>query len=166
MPQVKYTTAKGLHQVSGKGVVGMRATVEVLTDLGAAGANRTALTADESGKIFLVPALTGGVQTIALPEATADTIGCKYTFIMTATAGKDFNIEGVEGNKIVGAVPKGDGDNAAAATSYSKVGFDENAIIGSRFTVTCVSTTDAIAYHLSEVVDGLAANTGGINLTA
>lgn len=164
MPQVKYTTAKGLHQVSGKGVVGMRATVEVLTDAGAGGANRTALTADESGKIFLVPALTGGTQTIALPEATADTIGCKYTFILTATAGQDFNVTGTAGNKIVGAVPKGDGDNNAISSGHDSIGFDENAVIGSRFTVTCVSTTDAIAYHLSEVFDGLAANTGGLNL--
>ncbi len=163
MPQVKYTTAKGLHQIAGKGVVGMRRTVEALSDAGAATAIRSILTVDESGKIFTVPALTTGIQTLNLPIPSADSIGCTYTFIAVATVGQDFNVQGGGTYKIVGVAPKGDGDNTAISQAYDKVGFDANAVIGSRFTVTCISTTAGVAWHVSEVVDGLAANTGGIN---
>jgi hypothetical protein len=43
-------------------------------------------------------------------------------------------------------------------------GFDANAVVGSSFKITCISTTAALAFLLHDVVDGLAANTGGINL--
>ena len=164
MPKVKYTTTKGLHQVAGKGVVGMRRSVEALGDAAAATAIRSILTVDESGTIFLVPALTSGTQTLNLPIPSADSIGCTYTFILTATAGQDFNVQGGGTYKIVAAAPKGDGDNTAVSQAYDKIGFDANAVIGSRFTVTCVSTTAGIAWHAHEIIDGLAANTGGINL--
>jgi hypothetical protein len=61
-------------------------------------------------------------------------------------------------------VPKGDGDNAAASDANDSVGFDANAVIGSRFSVTCISATAGTAWIAHDILDGLAANTGGINL--
>ena len=42
--------------------------------------------------------------------------------------------------------------------------FDENAVVGSSFKVTCLSSTAALAFLAHDIIDGLAANTGGINL--
>ena len=165
MPQVKFTNTKGLHQVSGRGSVGLRRTTELLVDQNAAGSNRSALTVDESGKIFLVPALNTGTQTIALPVASADSVGCSWTFIMTGTAGQILNIETSHASdKILAVKPKGDGDNTAISQGYDKIGFKAAAVIGSQFTITCISTTRAHAFIAHEVIDGLAANTGCINL--
>ena len=171
MPQVKYNTSKGLFQEAGRGVVGLRHKVEALTDAGAAAAVRAALTADESGTLFLVPNLTSaGPQTIALPTATVDTIGVHYKFLVTsnnstAAIGQVFNLTTPGSAKIIGLEPKGDGDNTAAgSTTYDVAGFTASAVMGSAFTITCISTTDAITWVLSDVVDGLAANTASINL--
>ena len=71
---------------------------------------------------------------------------------------------GAASEKILGAVPKGDGDNVAASDANDSVGFDANAIIGSRFSVTCISATAGTAWIAHDILDGLAANTGGINL--
>jgi len=90
-------------------------------------------------------------------------VGCTWTFVMIATAGQDFDITTNASEKIVGTTAKGDGDNAAAAQAADSVGFDANAIIGSRISITCVSSTAGIAFIAHDILDGLAANTGGIN---
>ena len=170
MPQVKFTNQKGLHQVSGRGVIGLRQKVELLSDAGAATTIRSALTVDESGKIFLVPNLTTGTQTLSLPALSEDSIGCSYRFLVTsnnstAAIGQIFNLTTPGSEKIIGLEPKGDGDNTAAGSStYDVAGFTASAVMGSAFTITCISTTAAIAWVISDVVDGLAANTGSINL--
>ena len=148
-------------QVTGV-VSGIRRDTELLVDGGAA-TSYTAITANQSGKIFLVPALTSGLHDITLPSC-AGAVGCTYTFVLTDTAGQDFDVLGADSEKILGAVSKGDGDNLAASDANDSVGFDANAIIGSRFSVTCVSSTAGIAWIAHDILDGLAANTAGINL--
>ena len=140
----------------------IRRNTQLLTDGGEA-TSYTALAASQSGLITLVPALTGGLHDITLPSC-ADAVGCTYTFVLIATAGQDFDVLGAASEKILGAVPKGDGDNVAASDANDSVGFDANAIIGSRFSVTCISATAGTAWIAHDILDGLAANTGGINL--
>ena len=165
MPQVKYTTTKGLYQESGKGVVGLRRKSELLTDAGAATAIRTALTHDESGTIFLVPALTTGAQTIALPSPTADCVGVSYTFVAVGTVGQQFTVEtDASATKIIAVKPDGAGNNTAISQGYDSIGFKAAAVIGSAFTITCVSTTAAHCWLAHDVIDGLAANVGSIDL--
>tara|TARA_R100001463_G_scaffold92574_6_gene147355 strand:+ start:985 stop:1476 length:492 start_codon:yes stop_codon:yes gene_type:complete len=146
----------------GGNLSGQRAPVELLVDAAGAGAIRSALTAAESGTVFLVPALTSGTQTLALP---APVVGVTYTFVTVGTAGQIFNVEtDVSASKILAVKPKGDGDNTAISQGYDKIGFKAAAVLGSMFTLTCISTTAAHAWMASSVVDGLAANTGSINL--
>ena len=141
---------------------GIRRNTQLLTDGGEA-TSYTALTAGQSGLITLVPALTGGLHDITLPSC-ADAVGCTYTFVLIATAGQDFDVLGAASEKILGAVPKGDGDNVGVSDANDSVGFDANAVIGSRFSVTCISATAGTAWIAHDILDGLAANTGGINL--
>jgi hypothetical protein len=140
---------------------------DTVTDIGSSGgavpATDVDLTPQNSGLIVLVPALTGGTHTLELP-ACANSVGCTWTFVLTATAGQDFDVTTNGSEKILGAVPKGDGDNAAASDANDSCGFDANAIIGSRFSITCISTTAGTAFIAHDILDGLAANTGGINL--
>jgi len=144
-------------------LAGAKRPTQTVTDLGSpGGAVAVTVTAANSGMITLVPALTGGTHTIELP-ACADAVGCTWTFVMIATAGQDFDITTNASEKIVGTTAKGDGDNAAAAQAADSVGFDANAIIGSRISITCVSSTAGIAFIAHDILDGLAANTGGIN---
>ena len=144
---------------------GTRRPVVTLADAGGSGgAIRTAITAAESGTVFTVPALTGGTQTITLPALAASTIGCTYTFVMVATAGQDFNVLGGDSDKILAVTSKGDGDNTAISQGYDSIGFDSNAVLGTTFTVTCITSTAGTGWLATEVVDGLAANTGAINL--
>ena len=101
--------------------------------------------------------------TLSLP-ACAGCLGATYQFVMLGTAGNDVDIITNGSEKILGCVPKGDGDNLAVADANDSAGFDANAVVGSSFKITCISTTAALAFLLHDVVDGLAANTGGINL--
>jgi hypothetical protein len=142
---------------------GHKRPVETIVDLGAAGVVAATCTAAKSGTIYLVPALTTGTQTIELPAA-ADAVGCTYTFVATDTVGQDFDVTTNGSEKILGAVSAGDGDNLAASDANDSIGFDANAIIGSRFSVTCISSTAGTAFIAHDILDGLAANTGGINL--
>ena len=143
-------------------LVGARRNVVALTDAAGAGAIRTALTEAESGTIFTVPELTSGTQTIALP---APKVGLSYTFVTVDTADQIFNVEtDASATKILAVKPKGDGDNTAISQGYDKIGFKATAVLGSMFTITCISTTAAVAWQASGVIDGLAANTNSINL--
>jgi hypothetical protein len=152
-------------QVSGltkTGTLVSRRNSSLLTDAGGAGAIRTAIRADEAGTIFLVPALTSGTQTLELPPA-ADCVGATFTFVAVATAAQDFNVGTNGSEKIVGATADGDGNNTAISQAYDTVGFDANAVIGTRFSVTCISSTAGYAFIAHDILDGLAANTGSIN---
>ena len=146
----------------GGNLSGQRAPVELLVDAAGAGAIRSTLSAAESGSVFLVPALTSGTQTIGLP---APVVGVTYTFVTVGTAGQIFNVEtDVSASKILAVKPKGDGDNTAISQGYNLIGFKAAAVLGSMFTLTCISTTAAHAWMASNVIDGLEANTAGINL--
>ena len=141
---------------------GLKRPVVALTDAAGAGAIRSALTTAESGTIFLVPELTSGTQTIALP---APEVGLTYTFITVDTADQIFNVEtDASDTKILAVKPKGDGDNTAISQGYDLIGFKAAAVLGSMFTCTCISTTAATAWMAHDVIDGLAANVGSINL--
>ena len=153
---------ENINTFTGTYQTGIRRQTQLLVDGGEA-TSYTALTVAQSGMISVVPALTGGLHDITLP-ACADALGCTYTFVMGATAGQDFDVLGASSEKILGALPKGDGDNLAASDANDSVGFDENAIIGSRFSVTCISATAGIAWIAHDILDGLAANTAGLNL--
>lgn len=122
----------------------------------------TVLTAAQSGSVITFPAMDAAA-TLSLP-ACAGCLGATYQFVMLGTAGNDVDIITNGSEKILGCVPKGDGDNLAVADANDSAGFDANAVVGSSFKITCISTTAALAFLLHDVVDGLAANTGGINL--
>jgi len=161
MPKVSYTAAKGLFQESGNGVNGLlRRQVIALTDAGGATAIRSAITEDESGALFLVPALTTGTQTLALPAPTASLVGCYYDFLAIDTLGQIFSVDtDASATKIITAEPDGDGTvtiNAAA----DKFRLTASAAKGAGFRITCISTTAAICWHVSNITSGLAAGTG------
>ena len=143
-------------------VGGILRKTQTVVDLGESGVVAATLTANDSGMITLVPALTGGLHSIELPAA-ADCVGATFTFVATDTVGQDFDVTTNGSEKILGAVPKGDGDNLAASDANDSCGFDANAIIGSRFSITCISSTAGTAFIAHDILDGLAANTGGIN---
>jgi hypothetical protein len=150
--------------MAGATLKGTRRPVVALTDAAGAGAIRSAITVAESGTIFTVPELTSGTQTITLPALAAGVVGCTYTFVMLDTADQDFNVLGASSDKILAVAPKGDGDNTGISAGKDSIGFDANAVLGSAFSVTCISSTAATGWLAHDVIDGLAANTGGINL--
>jgi len=170
MPKVNYSTTKGLYQESGSnlaltgGSLSYKRPVVALSDAGAATIIRGDLLVTESGTIFTVPALTTGTQTVTLPALATATVGCTYTFVAIATVGQDMNVLGASSDKILAVVPKGDGDNTAASQAYDSIGFDANAILGTAFSITCISTTAATGWLVHDVIDGLALNTGGLNV--
>jgi hypothetical protein len=143
-------------------ILGQRRPVKLITDKAGAGAQQ-AITAAESGTIFLVPELSSGTQTMELP-ACADSIGCTYTFVMLDQADVDFNVTTPGSELILATVPAGDGSNVAISAGKDSIGFDANAILGSSFSVTCISATVGIAWLAHDIIDSLAANVGGINL--
>ena len=155
-------THSGVNSFTATYQEGIRRNAQLLVD-GTEATSFTALTAAQSGLILLVPGLTGGLHDITLPSC-ATSVGCTYTFVATATVAQDFDVLGAASEKILGAVPKGDGDNLAASDANDSVGFDANAVIGSRFSVTCISATAGVAWIAHDILDGIAANTGGINL--
>ena len=140
--------------------------VELLTELGAAGSVRGALTAHDANKTFLVPELTSGAQNVYLPAPSSDLLGFTVNFITVDQADQVFTLEtDVTATKIVASKPDGAGDNtAAASTTYNSIGFKAAAIIGTSFAVTMISTTAAHSWFAHDVIEGLAANTGGIDL--
>ena len=141
---------------------------DTVTDLAGSGGTVPAtdvdLLASNSGLIVLVPALSGGAHTLELPPC-ADAVGCTWTFVVTgSTATQDFNITTNGSEKILAAVPDGAGNNTAASQAYDSIGFDENAPIGSRISITCISSTAGTAFIAHDILDGLANNTAGINV--
>ncbi len=150
--------------LGGSTISGNKRKVVALTDAGEAAAIRVPLTVAESGTVFLVPGLTNGGQTLVLPALDADTVGTTYTFNMTATAAQTLTISTPGAEKIIGCVPDGAGDNAAASDANDSVAFAATAIVGTHFSLTCVSATAGIAWLLHDVVEGIAVNTGTVVL--
>ena len=135
------------------------ANIITLTDKGAGGPIRGALTIHESGAQFLVPALTGGTQTIDLPPATAANIGftCTFTANPTTTVGQTFNVKGngTDTIAIISAIPDGDGTYHVQTTTV--FGFTGDAAIGCSFTITLISLN---TFHISTIVSGATTGTG------
>lgn len=132
-----------------------------LTNQGAEGPIRGALTIHESGAQLLVPALTGGTQTIDLPSATAANIGFTCTFTASATVSQTFNVKGngTDPIVIISAIPVGDGDYTIK-TNGTVFGFTAVAAIGCSFTITLISVD---TFHISNIVSGAATGTGEHN---
>ena len=167
MPKVSYTTAKGLYQQSGEGVFlaagagNIRRQVITLSDAGAATTIRKALTQAESGALLTVPVLTVGNQTISLPAPSTSMLGVYYDFVCIADLSTyTFMVDtDASATKIFTAEPDGDGTVTVndAADSF---GFAAAADQGAAFRITCISATAATAWHVSNLVSGLAAGTG------
>ena len=138
-----------------------REKIVLLTDAGAAGAIRPALTMADSGTHFIVPALTVGTQTISLPTAAANIVGFTCKFTMLDTAGQIFSVDTVPaGDKIILIEPDGDGTHTAG--TFNKARFLAAAEVGASFRITCVSATAATAFAVSDIQVGLAVGTGDI----
>ncbi len=155
------TVLDNTNTFTGTYQAGIRRQTQLLTDGGEA-TSFTALTVANSGMISVVPELSGGLHDITLPSC-AGALGCTYTFVMSDTCDVDFDVLGADSEKILGATADGAGNNAAVSQAYDSVGFDANAVIGSRFSVTCISATAGIAWIAHDILDGLAVNVGGIN---
>ena len=154
-------TVDSSGNLSGTGTEITGFTVPTVTIL-AAYSSGTVLTASQSGSIVTFPAMDGAA-TLSLPAA-ADCVGSTFHFVMLGTAGNDVDIITNGSEKIIGCVPKGDGDNVGIADANDSIGFDANAVVGSSFKVTCISSTAALAFLAHDIIDGLAANVGSINL--
>ena len=141
-----------------------RVPVVTLVDQAGATAIRSAIQTNESGTIFTVPALTSGTQTLDLPAVGAGTVGCIYHFVMIDTAGQDFNVQGAGSDKILAAAPDGAGNNTGISAGKDSIGFDATAVEGSFFSVVGITSTAATGWQAINVIDGLAANVGSINL--
>jgi len=165
MPQVKFTDKKGLHQVAGGGIqitggqMNSKRNVIALTDAAADSAIRVPLTIAESGAIITVPAMTVDNQTLVLPVLTASTVGCTYTFVMVGTAAQTLTISTPGAEKILGVLPKGDGDNMAAGAAFDTLTVAATALMSTSWTLTCISATAGVAWLCHGVQDGVAANT-------
>ena len=144
------------------GTTNFRKKVVALTDLANSGSLRT-LTLSDSGTTFLIPALTSAgsnSQSIQLPANTSANVGFNATFTMVGTAAMTCSVDTSAGaDKIITAIPDGDGTFTINA-SADKFGFLPQAVVGASFKITCVSTTDATAFVVSNVVNGLADGTG------
>tara|TARA_B110000211_G_scaffold163453_1_gene184607 strand:- start:131 stop:718 length:588 start_codon:yes stop_codon:yes gene_type:complete len=142
------------------GTFAHRSKISLLTDAGAAGAIRAALTLADSGTHFIVPALTSGTQTLALPAVSAANVGFTCKFTMLGTAAQIFSVDtAASADKIISAEPDGDGDVTINA-SADKFRFTASAVVGASFRITMISATAATAFHISDIVSGLAAATG------
>ena len=134
--------------------------ISLLVDQGAAGAIRSALTMADSGTHFIVPALTSGAQTIALPAVNEDGVGFWCRFTMLATAAQVFSVDtAASADKIITAEPDGDGTLTINA-SADGFNFTAAALVGASFKITMVSSTAATAFWVSDLRSAIAAQTG------
>ncbi len=134
--------------------------IVLLTDQGAAGAIRSALTLADSGTHFIVPALTSGTQYVTLPAVADASVGCWYRFTMLATAAQIFSVDtAASADKIITAEPDGDGTNTVQA-SADGFNFTAAALVGASFKITMISSTAATAWCVSDLVSSIAAGTG------
>lgn len=144
--------------MGGSTKVGERKKIELLVDKAGAGAIRAELTAAESGTTFLVPVLSSGDQTIALPAPTSDLVGSTYKFIAIGTLSQTLTLNTDAGaTKILNAEPDGDGTVTVGASD--NFGFTAAADAGASFEITCISSTAAVAWHVSGITSGDATGT-------
>tara|TARA_B100001093_G_scaffold414591_1_gene404750 strand:+ start:12 stop:512 length:501 start_codon:yes stop_codon:yes gene_type:complete len=145
-------------------ILGQRRPIKLLTDKGGSGGAVDAITAAESGTIFLVPEITSANQTIQLP-ACANAVGCYYTFFLTVTPDNvDFDVVTPGSEKIIACIPDGAGNNTGDSAGKNSIGFDKDAVVGASFTLTCLSATDGHAWLAHDIIDSLQFNNGGINI--
>jgi len=132
-----------------------RKKVGLLVDKGSAGAIRSALTIDDSGTNFLVPPLTTGAQTLALPAVTAANVGWHARFTAIGTVAQIFKLQTVEtADKIINAFPDNDGTftKTAASNEFRMLAAAEK---GAAFSITLISATAGIAFLVHDVVVGV-----------
>jgi len=77
MPKVKYSQARGLHQVAGFGVEGLLR--QVISQTAVVASNAISLTVEQSGALVLLD--KDEAVTITLPQITAKDVGVTYTFV-------------------------------------------------------------------------------------
>ena len=134
--------------------------IVLLEDQAAAGAIRSALTMDDSGTQFIVPAVTSGTQLIVLPAVSKANVGFHCRFTMLATAAQIFSVDtAASADKIINNEPDGDGTYTKNASSDG-FNFTASAVVGASFKITMISETAATAFLVSDIVSGLAAGTG------
>jgi len=134
--------------------------ITLLVDQAGAGAIRSALTIADSGTHFIVPALTSGTQLIVLPAVSAANVGFWCRFTMIGTAAQVFSVDtAASADKIITAEPDGDGTMTINA-SADGFNFTASAVKGASFKITMISATAATAFAVSDIVSGLAAQTG------
>ena len=134
--------------------------ISLLVDQAAAVAIRGALTLVDSGTHFIVPALTVGTQTIELPAVSAANVGFNCKFTMLGTAAQIFSVDtAASADKIITSEADADGTFTINA-SADKFRFLAAALVGASFRITMISATAATAFHVSDIVHGLAAGTG------
>jgi len=143
------------------GTLNYRENISLLTDKGGAGAIRSALTLADSGTHFIVPALTTGTQTIALPAVAAANVGFTVRFTMLGTAAQIFSIDTVESaDKIILIEPDGDGTQTIG--TFNKVRMTAAATLGASFRIVMISATAATAFSVMDMQNSLAAGTGEV----
>lgn len=127
MPQVTYTTAKGLVQSAGAGfsLGGEGVFSGDLKNVPAAlTAASTTLTAADSGKVYLLtPPGTAATRTVTLPTAAS---GIHFRFILTAAGSASCHFDVVQaGNTqdFVGTIISGGGTSDSAGASDTKIRF-------------------------------------------
>jgi hypothetical protein len=134
--------------------------IVLLEDQAAAGAIRSALTLADSGTHFIVPALTSGAQTLALPAVAKASVGCWFRFTMIAVAAQVFSVDtAASADKIITWEPDGDGTGTINA-SADGFNFTALATKGASFKITMISPTVATAWAVSDLHYGLAVMTG------
>mgnify|MGYP003637677149 FL=1 len=156
-------TTTGTNTLSGAttfGVLRHRQKVTQLVDVGGSGGAFTALTQADSGTHFLVPALTGGVHTMALPAVNAANVGWHARFTAVGTLAQIFKLQTAEtADKIITNEPDGNGDVTVTVNSneFHMLAAAEK---GAAFSITMISATAAIAFMVHDLTPGIAANTG------
>ena len=134
--------------------------IVLLEDQAGAGAIRSALTLADSGTHFIVPALTSGAQTLALPAVAEASVGCWFRFTMIGLAAQVFSVDtAASADKIITWEPDGDGTGTINA-SADGFNFTAAATKGASFKITMISSTVATAWAVSDLHYGLAAMTG------
>ena len=134
--------------------------ISLLVDQGAATTIRSALTLQDSGTHFIVPALTTGAQSITLPAVSDANVGFTCKFTMLATAAQVFSVDtAASADKIINNEPDGDGTYTKNASSDG-FNFTASAVVGASFRITMISATAATAWLVTDIVSGLAAGTG------
>ena len=134
MPKLKYTPAKGMHQLSGAGIdftaegggYAYRRNIITLSN-SAAGVTRTLL-ASESGSVIIAnfDSNTGSRGITVTMPAIANTAGCEFTFVIGATGNgtNDFVVKTqANGTDFIGQA-RTVVDGAGGVVNHSKITYD------------------------------------------